>query len=50
MGPLLTSSRTDIYETTQQDPRSLGHRWTKGVGGSPSLTPGAVCLHTREST
>lgn len=36
--------------TTQQDPRSPGHRWTEGLGGCVAGSPwpyaGAVCLHT----
>lgn len=54
-GPPLGQQRTDACGTTQRDPRSPGHRQTKGEGGSRARSPwpptGAVCWHTRgEST
>lgn len=52
--PPLRQQRTDACGTTQRDPRSPGHRQTKGEGGSRAGSPwppaGAVCWHTREST
>lgn len=52
--PPLRQQRTDACGATQRDPRSPGHRQTKGEGGSRAGSPwppaGAVCWHTREST
>lgn len=39
MGSLIVSSRTEACGTTQQDPRSPGHRWTKGVDGYGAGSP-----------
>lgn len=53
MGPFLVSSRTDACETTQWDPHSPGHGpkgWAAMGQAAPGLMPGAVCVHTREST